>query len=361
MKIPVILVFLIFLIGKPSEGVSADLIANKINVTFVVPDKEGPLFWQLVKEVSIYVSKSIDVNFHYIHSDSDRFAGERVIKEILSFKQRPDYLIFRPFLGSAERTFKILESNGIRFITIEKAFSGEEATRLGLPREKFKFWLGQINYDDKSGGRLLVETLLSQQKIKNSSNPPSVIGIAGDFDSVSMNRQAFLSNEKNARSVLQIFPMYWDPNLVRQRMRNITKRYPNANIYWSAGDQMAFEVIDYFKRQRLPIPIVGSFDWLPESLDRIANQEMTATVGGHFLVVAQALIRIVDYENGIDRFGPNSIPLQYEVITFDNVTPYREYLSKKHWKRTNYKLFLHHLSERKLLLNVKTLIELHQR
>lgn len=175
---------------------------ERLSVTFVIPDKEGPLFWRMVKEVSVSVSQSLDIDFNYVHSDSDRFAGERVIKEVLSYKKKPDYLIFRPFFGSAHRTFSILESNEIRFITIEKAFSGNEANKLGKPRQKFKHWLGQINYDDKKGGELLLEALLAEKNNKFPDALPKIVAIGGDFDSVSINRQSALQEMVGTPSLL---------------------------------------------------------------------------------------------------------------------------------------------------------------
>lgn len=154
--------------------------------------------------------------------------------------------------------------------------------------------------------------------------------------------------------------MNWNPNLVKNRMPSIHRRYPEANIYWSAGDQMAFEVVDFFKSRSDAIPVIGGFDWLPESLNKVAKGEMAATTGGHFLVVAQALIRLVDYHNGIDRFGSKGTLFDYEVITRDNVELYRQFLSDKRWRGMDYSPFLFHKNDQRLDLTVENLVRLHR-
>lgn len=342
----VMVVVLLFTINTKSHA--ADDSKNQINVTFIIPDKEGPLFWQLVKNVSSSVSASIGVNFNYIHTDSDRFAMQSVLEEVVKQPTRPDYLIFRPFKGNTEKTFNFLEKNNIPFVTIEKAFSGDVSQRLGSPQQKYKNWLGQINYDDKSGGELLAKALINEfvERHGDSAHQASIIGIGGDFDSVSLDRQSYLQNldklDTEIAKVEQIFPMYWNPYLVKNRLPAIIQRYPYADIYWTAGDQMAFEIVDYFKVTGKPLPIIGGFDWLPETFNKIEKGEMAASVGGHFLIVAQALIKIVDYHRGYNGFVvDNNALFKYELVTKNNVKQLKSFIDSQSWKNIDYSQFLY--------------------
>ena len=353
-----LLIFILFIFTNLSQAT-----ARELTVTFIIPDKEGPMFWQLVKDVSASVSSDLGISFNYVHADSDRFAGEKVIKEILTYKDKPDFLIFRPFKGNAESTFNLLERNQLPFVTIERAFDGNEAELLKEPQERYTYWLGQINYDNRHGGELLASALIERHLLQNPSRRAEIIGIGGDFDSVSTERQKYLQQliqyPEDSVIVNQVFPMNWNPLMVRARMNSIVNRYPKGNIYWSAGDQMSFEVIDYYKINKLPLPLVGGFDWLPESLERIAKGEMTASVGGHFLIVAQALIKLVDYANGIDRMSQQTI-YNYELITIENVKKYQYFLNQHGWKDIDYRLFSHSLSEQKYTLTIDKLVELYR-
>jgi hypothetical protein len=43
----------------------------------------------------------------------------------------------------------------IPFITLEQGFSPDDAKNIGKPQNKYKYWLGQIIYDNKASGELL--------------------------------------------------------------------------------------------------------------------------------------------------------------------------------------------------------------
>lgn len=335
--------------------------ASKPSVLFVVPDKKGPIFWQLVLDVGISASKSLNINFSHIYTNSDRFAIYNAIYSVLESENKPDYIIFRPFKGASERIYKLLEKHKIKFITIERAFDGEEAKRLGKPQEQFSHWIGQINYDNQRGGQLLSDALI-QAHANSRSEPANIVALGGDFDFVSMQRQNYIehynvSHKTNRVNVLQVFPMYWNPVLVRERLPAIVERYPETNIVWTAGDQMAFEVIDYYKRFGLSLPIVGGFDWLPETFNRIERGQMTASVGGHFLVVAQALLKTVDYHKGLDRFIGEDRLYQYELVTKDNVNSIKQFIQESGWKKTDFTQYLHSNSSKKVkTLTIQNLI-----
>ena len=158
---------------------------DPINVTFIVPDKQGPLFWQLVTDVSISAAQSLDINFTYVFTDSDRFAGEEAIKNIINSEQKPDYLIFRPYLGNSQKIFQRLERHKLPFLTIERAFHGKEADQIGRPQTKFKYWVDELNYDDELAGKVLAEYLVSQHQKTTGERQSTIVGLGGDFDSLS--------------------------------------------------------------------------------------------------------------------------------------------------------------------------------
>ena len=113
--------------------------AKNTTVTFIVPDQSGPAFWQIVTDLTRKVGKDLSIDLEIIYSDSNRFASLKVIQNIISRQQKPDYLIFRPFYGNAVEIFSLLESNKIPFVTLEQAFIGKEAEQLGVPKINFKY------------------------------------------------------------------------------------------------------------------------------------------------------------------------------------------------------------------------------
>ncbi|MEW6983794.1 ABC transporter substrate-binding protein [Colwelliaceae bacterium 6471] len=324
---------------------SVPVCAANINVTFIVPDSKGPLFWQLVSHVGESAARSLEVDFEVIYSDSHRFASKAVVDEIISREHKPDYLIFFPFLGNTAAVFQELESAKIPFITLEQTFTGDIKAKIGNPREKYKYWLGQVNYDNKAGGELLLDAMIKAHFKKSPEQPMYISGVGGDFDGVSIDRQSALSKRLNKTSihnviVNQIFPMYWDPTIIHQRFPLMVTRYPNTNAYWCAGDQMALEILKEHNAISNSPAIIGGFDWLPMALQKVKTGDIAASVGGHFLMVANALVKIVDYDNGVDRFLLPPLLNQYELITIDNVAQHLTFLEDELWKKVNFSNYL---------------------
>jgi ABC-type sugar transport system substrate-binding protein len=342
--------------------VAFPLIAANPKITFIVPDREGGLFWQLVSDVGKAAALNLKVDLEIISTDSNRFALKKAIDDITTKKDKPDYLIFRPFDGNTEAVFCQLESAKIRFITLEQSFTGDIQKILGQPQQKFKYWLGQLNYDNKAGGKLLVDAMIAAHFKQSPDETMYIAGIGGDFDKVSKDRQLILEeirsqNTSNNVVVNQIFPMNWDPKLIQQRFPLIKVRYPNTNAYWCAGDRMAIEVLlMHQKDSRTPV-IIGGFDWLPIVLNKVKTGEITASVGGHFLMLAISLVQILDYENGIDTFLTPPLLKNYELITRDNVKQHLTFFEEKLWTQIDFSKYL--ISKQKkpgLTLTVKNLL-----
>lgn len=319
--------------------------AKNINVSLIIPDGEGPIFWQLVSEVSMAAATNLNVDLEIIHHDSHRFASKVVIDEISQRKVKPDYVVFFPFIGNVKGAFDQLEFAKIPFVTLEQIFTSDVKKAVGDVREKYKYWLGQIVYDNRSGGELLVETMIKAHKKKYPNDILYITGIGGDYDGVAQNRQAVLKDmieEKRHNGVIvnQIFPMYWNPTMIHDRFPLMQQRYPKTNAYWCASDQMALEIFRENQAMNGSPMIIGGFDWIPSALKKIKNKEITASVGGHFLMVAQALLKIVDYNNGADRFLTPPLLQQYEVITINNVDQYLPFLENKHWTKVDFSEYL---------------------
>lgn len=332
----------------------------KTKVTFIIPDNKGPIFWQLVSDVSQATALSLNIKLEVIYSDSNRFAVKKTIDEVSQRKTKPDYLIFRPFYGNTITAFDQLEAAKIKFITLEQAFTGKTQQLLGQPQEKYKYWLGQINYDNKAGGKLLLDALITAHFNKYPHQAMHIAGIGGDFDKVSKDRQNALENYQTTKleqtvMINQIFQMNWDPKLIIERFSMLRERYPLTNTYWCAGDQMALTIL-----QQLPsneTAIIGGFDWLPSMLKKIKTGEVTASVGGHFLMVSLALTKIVDYENGVKRFLTPPLLHKYELITQKNIQQHITFFNKRQWYKIDFSRYLFSKNTDNRALTIKHLLD----
>jgi ABC-type sugar transport system substrate-binding protein len=329
-----ILFVIIFAISLPTKALN-------LKVTVILPDDGQNTFWQLIRDVTLVAADSLHIELEIINSAANRFASKSIINALVARKVKPDYLIFFPFLGNTLTVFEQLDGANIKFVTLEQTFGSD----VGKPQEKFKHWLGQINYDNKEAGELLLNAL---KKVHFSQYPNTslyVTGIGGDFDSVSLNRQWVLEQnmrghgEKNTL-VNQVFQMHWDPMRIQQNFSLMLERYPRTNAYWSASDNMALEILKLTQKHGLKNVLIGGFDWMPIVLEKIKAGEMTASAGGHFLMTGDALVKIVDHHNGTDRFLNEPLLNSYEIIDGENIDRYQPFLTGQYWKQADFSKYL---------------------
>jgi ABC-type sugar transport system substrate-binding protein len=313
-------------------------------VTFIVPDVKGPTFWKLVADTSLAAADDLRIDLKIIYSSTNRFALLETVNNIINQEIKPDYIVLRAITGNTQQIFSLLEQAKIKFITIEQSINRDQYEEFGAPRQYFKYWLGHIFYDDIAGGKLLRNALISAFKKRYPGKSIVLTGIGGDYTELSLNRQQSLVDlidKEKINNVLftQVFPVLWDPLILASRYSLIIKRYPDTNIFWAAGDQLALTLIEEQKRLNHKLLIIGGFDWLPDALNSIQKGELTASVGGHFLIAATAMLKIADYENGMDTLLLNSKALNYELITADNVNQYAKFINNPQWEYIDFKKF----------------------
>ncbi|WP_293749136.1 ABC transporter substrate-binding protein [uncultured Paraglaciecola sp.] len=349
MKVFAVAVFLLF-----------SQIAYASKVILIVPDNQGQSFWNMVRQVSIASADSLGLQLEVVYGGDNRFTTLDVIEKIVARPEKPDYLIFRPFHGNAASIFQKIEDKGIAFVTLEQAFSGAEAIELQLPKQKYKYWLGEVAYDNANGGTLLLNALLNEQRIRQPDVKPSVTGIGGDFDNLSINRERALRNLEGRLDfrLNQVFPTYWEPKNVAANFDMMLNRYPKTNIFWCAGDQLALKTLEYYQLKFKKPIVLGGFDWMPEALLKIQRGEYTASVGGHFLMGAIALTKIFDYDHGIDSFSGQPKFYDFEVITKDNVDSYLSFMQQKKWQKVDFNNFSAvKMGEASLALTMRNIIQ----
>ncbi len=343
--------------------------ASPLQVSFIVPDKEVNLFWQQVIEVAQSVADDLNIQLEVHLSDTNRFSTLSSVNAVSQQKNKPDYIIYRPMQGNAVAVLDLLESRKIPFVTLERGFRDTEAIEIGKPQQKYKHWLGAVSYDDKAAGALLTSALYKQHLKNNPLKKMYVTGISGAFDRVSLARQSSLEKlYKNSGNIVvnQVFPMSWELKNVKENFPAMYHRYPNTDAYWCVADLFCLTVIEQLKiLGSTPDKkvLVGGFDWLPPAIDKIQTGEMTASVGGHFLMVSKALLNIVEYHHANNVFLTNTELESYELIDQNNVDVYQPFLKKAAWSEVDYRQFssIYNKQKKPIELSIANLMIAHSR
>ncbi|MDO6428596.1 ABC transporter substrate-binding protein [Thalassotalea sp. 1_MG-2023] len=333
--------FLLFFIGL----IHFNCIA--INVTFVNPSVPGTPFWDRVTAVAKAAAEDLSINLTIVYGKDNRIYNFKAIEQVIAADNKPDYLIFMPYDGNAVNTFERLEQAKIPFVTIERTLKKYEQTMIGFPQEKFTYWLGEVFHDNVFAGKLLATELIKQAKKQQSNKNIVAIGLAGSFSGESNERTQGLElavEETNGVSLVQVVPAIWS----RERSRNIifqlNARFGHIDIAWAASDGMALGILDSIDSGYKGLNanmIIGGVDWTEEGLKEIENGRIAASVGGHFMQTAWALIKLYDHHHGKSFFKPGDLGKTYdlEAITRDNIEQYKVLTQKVDWQQIDFSTF----------------------
>jgi ABC-type sugar transport system substrate-binding protein len=321
-----------------------------IDVVFINPSVPGTPFWDRVTASANAAASNLGMNLTIMYGKDNRIYNYNTLVKALSKPKKPDYIIYSPYDGSTERSFALLNKYKVNFITLERTLLDDEKKAIGLPQEKYPYWLGEIFHNNEQAGELLITTLINVaiNKRGKESSPLNVIGISGSHSGESSDRvKGMLKGSKGFKNtdVLQISRAGWSREKARNIFFQFNERYNDIDIVWAASDGMALGVVDaissgHSKMNQNEI-VIGGIDWTPEAIKKIQDKQIDASVGGHFMQAAWALVKIYDQHHGMNVFkkSANTFTYNLEVITERNVEQYSAIGEHIDWSSIDFKRF----------------------
>jgi len=166
--------------------------AESPSAVLIIPNSAGTQFWQMVSSIAQEAAHDLGISLEVIEASSDRFAQKEALNQLLNRHTLPDYIIFRPFYGSAINAIKLMEKHKINYVTLEGTYVELQRQLLSNSELKNKYWLGQIHYDNLTASELLTKALIDISLEKSPNTPVSITALGGDFDAVSKRREMSL-------------------------------------------------------------------------------------------------------------------------------------------------------------------------
>ncbi|GHF91898.1 ABC transporter substrate-binding protein [Thalassotalea marina] len=322
---------------------------------FVNPSNKADPFWNYITDLAVATAEDLNVRLEVAYSGANRIHQSDLIKDIAERSEKPDAVIFLPYDGSIMRSFTTLEQAKIPFVTLEQVFNRQMFPSLGRAMETYKFWLGEYNYDNQRAAIELMSYLVERA---NNSIKPKVdeslyaIGIGGDFYQSSILRMNGFSIVAHANPNVElnhVLPASWQREKAKKLFIELNRKYGNTNIVFCASDQMALGVVEAAKELKLSINkslFIGGFDWFPETLTAIKNNEFTASMGGHYILASKAIVDLYDHFHGISPYRKSSmayrVPLS--IIHQDNLNEFSSLLTPFNAENIDFSLFSKHLA-----------------
>jgi ABC-type sugar transport system substrate-binding protein len=349
MSILSLLLILIILVGVPSQASSQTSVLNPGRSIAIITTR-GPndVFWGVVEDILEAACKAYNMKLRRYYAHSNRINMLKALEQEASRVDRADIIVFPNYLKTAASMIKKAEDMHQPIFIFNSGVSAENSQDIGAPREKYRFFIGQILPDDKHAGYLLTQIL--HTKALQHDNSPTMIAISGNSaDTAAIERnqglKQYLGTYKNLK-LAKVVTANWEKERAENLFTKLYKRHPEALIAWSASDHMAIGIRDAKDRLNNNQPLyIGGIDWSQESIAAVKNGTQTTSIGGHVFEGVWIAALIHDYFVGKD-FADISLSFQspMSAITTDNVEQYQQLLDAANWHKLDFGRFSRALS-----------------
>ncbi|MCP4164179.1 MAG: substrate-binding domain-containing protein [Deltaproteobacteria bacterium] len=348
-KFHIILIFLILY--------SSTALAAKIKVTFINPGVSERVhatggFWAKVSSFMKAAATDLNIELEVLYAERNHLELRELVKKVAVRKNKPDYLIIVNEMRQGGVQLKTAMDAGIKTFMILNTFIRKKNIQLyGVPREKYKNWIGSLIPDNHYAGYRIAKSII-KKAIKNGGVARNgnlhIVGMAGDLVTPAaiernMGLKKAVAELKNV-DLKQIFVCQWSKDLAHSKISHIFTRYPEVGAIWAANDPIALGSMDgtvaLGKKPGKDV-YFGGLNWDTPALAKIKEGSLTISMGGHFMTGGWAMVLLHDYHHGKD-FKEEGTDLKMKIfdeINSSNVDKYIKKFGDKKWDKIDFSKF----------------------
>ena len=287
-------------------------VARAQSVAFINPGTSDDIYWMTATQSMQAAAKSLGMTLEVQYAAREPLNMFDIAREMVARPpgERPEYIVITDEYAVADQLLTIIDAAGVKSFLAYGSIPVDQRGAIGLPRSKYKGWLGSLDPRAEDAGYLTARALMERSKKEKAFGPDGklhMLAIAGDSSTPSsINR-----NQGMRRAVAQD-PMVvldqevyaaWTREKAGDEARWLYQRYPDARLIWAGNDEMAFGAMAAWeKRGGKP----GADAWFSgidtstEAFEAIKSGRLTSLAGGHFITGAWALVMLHDYHHGRD-------------------------------------------------------------
>ncbi len=131
-----------------------------LEVVLLSPSNGKSVFWERVSYLTSGAAEDLGIDLTVVKRDIQHTAQLKHIQDIVTAPTKPDFVIFTPYKESITHCFEALEKAQIPFVTLERVYGTEKLAQVGLPQVKYKYWLGEMYFDNVKASYDLSESLI---------------------------------------------------------------------------------------------------------------------------------------------------------------------------------------------------------
>lgn len=305
--------------GAALSMVSPMLLAASFSVVFINPGRSDEPFWRSVTRFMQPAAQQFDIRLEVLYAERDHLKMTELVRQVSARPIKPDYLLIVNEKLAAGEMLKLADQAHIKTLMVFSKFDEAQTAEFGVPRRKYKHWLGSLVPNAVEAGRLTANELVRQalqQRVVADDGKVHVAAIAGDKATptgVQRLQGAVEAFGAHPSVVLeQVVYGNWDKMRANEQATALLLRYPKINAFWAASDLMAFGAMEAAESAgRTPGAdlLFSAINNSPDVLKARTQGRISALAGGHFTAGAWALVMLYDYHHGMD-FKSEGLDLQ---------------------------------------------------
>lgn len=324
--------------------------SEKLRVGFLSAAPPDHPFWGQVVEVMQAAADDLNIEL-IIKYDPTRstYATKRLGSQLIESGEKLDYMLTKYQFSVTATHIEQAQKRGTKVFVFNSDVPESDYGIVGrLPRQKYDNWIGHMVPDDTTAGYDLAGILIdhARQAGGDKNDTIHVLALDGPFEStVGKNRLAGMKNkiqETPDADLEDVVVTNWEAGAANHKIGELLQTYPKTNVLWAPNESItwgALQAVEHSGRSPGKDIQVGGFDWNSESIKAIADGRITASMFGHFLEGAWALILVHDYHYGYD-FAESvgvriSTPLS--AMTAKNYPQYKNLLQEGNWEKIDFK------------------------
>lgn len=344
-QVCLLLVFLI--LNAPAFAQS-----QKLRVGFLCAAPPDHPFWGQVIQVMQAAADDLNIEL-VIKYDLSRssYATKKIGSNLIASDPKLDFLLTRYWDSVTATHIDQAQRRGIKVFVFNSDVPEDEYETVGrFPRQKYANWIGHMVPDDRTAGYDLAGALIDQARAgkKGLVKKISIAGLNGPFEStVGTSRLAGLKSkigEVPDAVLADVVETNWEAGAASESVAGLLTAYPNLDVIWAPNESItwgALKAVERAGRKPGKDIYIGGFDWNPESLKAIEDGRITASMFGHFLEGAWALILSHDYYYGFDFADEQGVRISTPLssINAGNHAEYKNVLRESNWERVDFREF----------------------
>ncbi|MBU2711190.1 ABC transporter substrate-binding protein [Zooshikella harenae] len=293
---------------------------------FINPSPKGEVFWDKVSSIMLAAATNLDVKLTIKYADIDNRKYLVLAQEIVNQHNSVDYILFiHKNITITQKLLDLFEQHKKKSILFNTQLSEKEYQVLGPPQTRYKYWLGTISPDDTQAGFTLAKELIEHsQRLHPQKSQLILLGLGGNETSnPALQRKKGLFDAINHYpnvKLIRFIPSQWFYETAYEHTKYMLKRHKRVDIIWAASDLMAMAALQAVQEAGLKPgydTIIGGIDWVPEAIHKIKQQQLSVSVGGHYLEGAWVLISAFDHHHMNTAIGQNLTKMY--PVTLDNI------------------------------------------